>query len=337
MLAGGIYYATHRARASFGALLPAFLYQQFEHIVNYQYSGRDASSAKRRDFHFCRLYPGDDFATSLSRHEHYLCLKLKVKPGDTVLVVGCGTGDALFELVHYADVNVVGFDEDHEKVRLAEERLAARRAGLGNRTVRFVSGRIDDIAVYFDDESFDGVYSIEGFRNATSFHSIYQQIQAILKPGARAAIIDWCFTNSLTPAINIDHTRLSLVLQHAANLYPRSPHERSITSASSAIRMAGLYLEEFEDLAQRQGRIAWYEPLERALMDPRMIVGTTRAWTSWPQSTDFQNEEEQEWYDMFGVSREAAVVIVEAGRRKLFTPMAMFAMQKPQAQIVSSC
>ncbi len=140
MLAGGIYYATHRARASFSALLPAFLYQQFEHIVNYQYSGRDASSAKRRDFHFCRLYPGDDFATSLSRHEHYLCLKLKVKPGDTVLVVGCGTGDALFELVHYADVNVVGFDEDHEKVRLAEERLAARRAGLGNRTVRLVSG-----------------------------------------------------------------------------------------------------------------------------------------------------------------------------------------------------
>lgn len=81
--------------------------------------------------------------------------------------------------------------------------------------------------------------------------------------------------------------------------------------------MAGLYLEEFEDLAQRQGRIAWYEPLERALMDSRMIVGTTRAWTSWPQSTGFQNEEEQEWYDMFGVSREAAVVIVEAGRRKV--------------------
>lgn len=52
----------------------------------------------------------------------------------------CDTGDAVFELVHYADVNVVGFDEDHGKIQLAEERLAALRAGLGNRTVRFVSG-----------------------------------------------------------------------------------------------------------------------------------------------------------------------------------------------------
>lgn len=70
----------------------------------------------RKDFHFCRLFPGDDFSVSLARHEHYLCSRLQLRPGNNVLLIGCGSGDIAFELLNYAGVDVVGIDEDPEKV-----------------------------------------------------------------------------------------------------------------------------------------------------------------------------------------------------------------------------
>lgn len=132
MLAGG---------HSYTSLLPTFLTRQFEHMI-LSYS----AAPRRKDFHFCRLYPGDDFATSLSRHEHYLCLKLKLKPGDNVLVLGCGTGDIVFELINYADVNVIGFDEDADKIEQALRR--AQRSNLSNRSVSFVSGTFSAASLY---------------------------------------------------------------------------------------------------------------------------------------------------------------------------------------------
>lgn len=133
MLAGGGH--------TFASLLPTFLSRQFEHMI-LSYS----ATIRRKDFHFCRLYPGDDFATSLSRHEHYLCLKLKLKPGDNVLVIGCGTGDIVFELINYADVNVIGFDEDADKIQQALQRV--QRSNLSNRSVSFVSGTFSAASPY---------------------------------------------------------------------------------------------------------------------------------------------------------------------------------------------
>ena len=69
-----------------------------------------------KDFHFCRLFAGDDFHLSLTRHEHYLCSMLGLKPGMSVLNVGSGIGDIAVELVRYADVTVVGVDFNCDKV-----------------------------------------------------------------------------------------------------------------------------------------------------------------------------------------------------------------------------
>ncbi|KAI0092379.1 sterol 24-C-methyltransferase [Irpex rosettiformis] len=276
-----------------------------------------ALSHHRTDFHFCRTYPGDDFSTSLSRHEHYLCLRLRLKPGDRVLVVGCGTGDVVFELVHYADVDVVGFDQDEGKIDQAR-----RRAEGAN-----LEAQRNDLASYFERDSFDYVYSVEGFRSATSFDSVYQQIHTLLKPGGRTGITDWCFTPSFTPINSTDHHRLSTLLAHTARLFPRPPQDRTISAAHTSLRLAGLHLEEFDDLAGRgTGReVEWYGVLERALRDPMMAMSANAG------DLDNSEEEGDVWYETFGFSREAAVVIVEAGKRKLFTPMALFIASKPLA------
>lgn len=68
------------------------------------------------EFHFCRIFPGDELHLSLTRHEHYLCSMLGIKSGITVLNIGSGVGDIAMELVRYADVNVVGVDASYKKV-----------------------------------------------------------------------------------------------------------------------------------------------------------------------------------------------------------------------------
>ena len=127
----------------------------------------------------------------------------------------------------------------------------------------------------------------------------------------QAGIIDWCFTSSFVPA-NTDHRRLSSILSHTTNVSPREPEDRTISSACTALRLAGLQLEEFEDLAQREGKIAWYEPLERALRDSRM--SSSQSWTMWPLDGD---NEDEKWHTTFGMSRDAAIVVLEAARRKV--------------------
>lgn len=127
----------------------------------------------------------------------------------------------------------------------------------------------------------------------------------------QAGIIDWCFTSSFVPT-NTDHRRLSSILSLTTNVSPREPEDRTILSACTALRLAGLQLEECEDLAQREDKIAWYEPLERALRDSRMSI--RQSWTMWPLDGDNADEN---WYTAFGMSRDAAIVILEAARRKV--------------------
>lgn len=68
------------------------------------------------DFHFCRLFAGDEAAVARTRHQHYLCALLGLRPGLAVLQLGAGVGDVALELVRYADVDVVGVEEDVAKV-----------------------------------------------------------------------------------------------------------------------------------------------------------------------------------------------------------------------------
>ena len=72
------------------------------------------------DFHFARVFKGDTVAVAQVRHEHYLFvrLKLRARPGEQlhVLEIGCGIGSAALELAKFANVMVVGVDEDALKV-----------------------------------------------------------------------------------------------------------------------------------------------------------------------------------------------------------------------------
>ena len=67
-------------------------------------------------FHFSRFYKGESFAASLARHEHYLAAQMNLKPGMRVLDVGCGVGGPARQIARFADVQIIGLNNNDFQV-----------------------------------------------------------------------------------------------------------------------------------------------------------------------------------------------------------------------------
>jgi sterol 24-C-methyltransferase len=59
-------------------------------------------------FHFAHRWRGESHGESIRRHEHYLALRLGLKPGDKVLDVGCGIGGPLREIALFSGAHITG-------------------------------------------------------------------------------------------------------------------------------------------------------------------------------------------------------------------------------------
>ncbi|KAI0073248.1 hypothetical protein K474DRAFT_1603722 [Panus rudis PR-1116 ss-1] len=266
----------------------------------------------RRDFHFSRLFPGDNLRECLARHEHYLCAKLSLKPGLSILLVGSGCGDLALELVRFSNVYVRGIDADREKVCSCFH--PTRRSRCNSLTQNdflapeYASGCLPQGIV---SERYDVVCAVEALRN---FGSIYDSLASVLKPGGKLGIFEWCWSTRFN-IHDADHCRLAGVLESAAGLRSRAPYQRSVNCALQSLRYSGLRIVSYEDLSERPDDIPWYHVLENALGD-----------SEFPWSTNHLTDE----VVPFGaLSRPAASILLEAGKLKLFTPMALIIAERP--------
>lgn len=103
-------------------------------------------------FHFSRFYKGEGFHQSVARHEHYLAAQMQLRPGMRVLDVGCGVGGPAREIAAFADVNVVGINNNDFQVQRA--RRYTKQAGL-DKQITFVKGDFMQLAETFGENSFD--------------------------------------------------------------------------------------------------------------------------------------------------------------------------------------
>lgn len=81
-----------------------------------------------QNFHFARYYPGEAFMQAIARHEHYLAHQMGLKPKMRVLDVGCGVGGPAREIARFADVNIVGLNNNEYQIQRA--RKYTEKAGL---------------------------------------------------------------------------------------------------------------------------------------------------------------------------------------------------------------
>jgi cyclopropane fatty-acyl-phospholipid synthase-like methyltransferase len=101
-------------------------------------------------------------SAQLARHEHYLAAQMELKPGMRVLDVGCGVGGPAREIAGFADVQIVGLNNNDFQIGRARKYTA--KQGLQDQ-VTFVKGDFMKLSEQFGEGTFDaGTWLLQRLR-----------------------------------------------------------------------------------------------------------------------------------------------------------------------------
>ena len=143
---------------------------------------------------FDRIAPVyDQLNNWLSLGQHRIWKLMAVKwsnpsPGDVGLDLCCGSGDLAQMLARQVGVTgqVTGVDFSAEQLAIARQRASVQFPRLPLSWVE-----ADALNLPFDDSYFDCATMGYGLRNVTDIPRCLQELHRVLKPGAKAAILDF--------------------------------------------------------------------------------------------------------------------------------------------------
>jgi demethylmenaquinone methyltransferase/2-methoxy-6-polyprenyl-1,4-benzoquinol methylase len=151
------------------------------------------TSYKIRDI-FDRIAPVyDQLNDWLSLGQHWIWKEMTVKwsaakPGDTCLDLCCGSGDLTFQLARRVGINGKVYGVDFSCNLLA---TAAERSKKYYPQPPITWLEADVLNLPFEDHQFDAITMGYGLRNVQDIPRSLQEIHRVLKPGAKAAILDF--------------------------------------------------------------------------------------------------------------------------------------------------
>lgn len=152
-----------------------------------------SSASEIRDL-FDRIAPVyDQLNNGLSLGQHRVWKRMAVKwsaanLGDTCLDLCCGSGDLAQLLARQvgATGQVYGVDFSSALLAIAEQRIKSQYPPL---PIRWVEANALDLP--FADHYFDAATMGYGLRNVTDIPRCLSELYRVLKPGAKAAILDF--------------------------------------------------------------------------------------------------------------------------------------------------
>ncbi len=123
--------------------------------------------------------PDDDIDTAQERKVDYVCRKLRLRPGERMLDVGCGWGGLTIHAGKHYGAHVLGITISKPQADLANERI--RKAGLADRC------RVEvlDYRAINDPNGFDKIAAIGILEHVgeAKLPAYFQQAWNLLKPG----------------------------------------------------------------------------------------------------------------------------------------------------------
>jgi ubiquinone/menaquinone biosynthesis C-methylase UbiE len=125
----------------------------------------------------------DETLGKMTRHHRMLELAVRlsrVRDGEKVLDIGCGTGLLSLTFLRKADCRVTGIDQSPEMLSYFEKKIAG--LSLGDRVDCAVG---DAAALKFKDESFDVVASTVAMHHIRDKEPVIRRVYSILKPRGR--------------------------------------------------------------------------------------------------------------------------------------------------------
>jgi ubiquinone/menaquinone biosynthesis C-methylase UbiE len=115
-------------------------------------------------------------------------------PDMHILDVGCGIGGSTRRLAHETGCCVTGIDLSDEYIDTAQ-----RLTQLLNMQERVKFHATSALALPFDDNSFDGVWSLQMNMNVEDKLSWLKETYRVLKPGGRAVLYEVCGSKNSSP------------------------------------------------------------------------------------------------------------------------------------------
>jgi cyclopropane fatty-acyl-phospholipid synthase-like methyltransferase len=214
-----------------------------------------------QDLHFGYWDPEDadvpfDEATGLLTD--LMAGRLRLRPGDRVLDLGCGVGTPGVRIATAHDVSLTGISVSGEQVTRANNLAAAH--GVADR-VRFEQH--DAMRLGFADASFDAVIALESIIHMPDRGRVLAQVARVLKPGGRMVLTDF-------------HER-SPIPQPGRAAVDRYLRDFMMTTVDPAeypriARDAGLWLSEITDISDHTLRRTFVE-LSHRLRSGREALG----------------------------------------------------------------
>jgi sterol 24-C-methyltransferase len=143
-----------------------------------------------QSFHFAPRHAGESLETAMLRYELYLAHVLGLRPGMTVLDVGCGVGGPMRSIARFSGASVVGVNNNEYQIqRGTRHNEAAQLSALCS----FLKADFMDLPV--PDQTYDAAYAIEATCHAPDKVALFREMYRVLKPGAGFAGYEWCLTD----------------------------------------------------------------------------------------------------------------------------------------------
>jgi len=156
-------------------------------LYNRIIDGLVKSGKKISDVTLDDLQPVDEFHIRGDAATKELIKLSAFTPDMHILDVGCGIGGSTRRLAHETGCRVTGIDLSEEYIETAE-----RLTRLLNMQERVKFQATSALALPFNDNSFDGVWSLQMNMNVEDKLSWLKETYRVLKPGARAVLYEVC-------------------------------------------------------------------------------------------------------------------------------------------------
>jgi sterol 24-C-methyltransferase len=265
-------------------------------------------------FHFAPRHSIESREQSIARAEHYLALRLGLKPGMTVLDLGAGVGGPMREIARFAGCKVIGINIS--KYQISRGNKHNLHYGLD---AQCSFQEADFHHLPFDDESIDAVYAIEATIHSPDKVKLFTEINRVLKKGGKFASYEWCVTDKYDPNSK-EHRQIKSDIE-VGNALP----ELELTEHScECLRNSGFKVLEATDFGEQTklNPIPWYAPLAatynlsniRFTWMGRMITETA---VSVLESLHIAPKGSRKAHDLLQI---AAQGLVNGGKTGTFTP-----------------
>ena len=286
--------------------VPAFVDTFYNHVTDIYEWGWGQS------FHFSPAIPGKSHRDATRLHEEMVADLLGMAPGHRVLDAGCGVGGPMRAIAAHSGSNVVGITINEYQVNRA--RIHNKKAKL-DAQCDVVCGNF--LQMPFDENSFDGAYSIEATCHAPKLEEVYGEIFRVLKPGSLYVSYEWV-TTELYRGDDPEHVEIIQGIERGDAL----PGLRSYDQIAKIAREVGFEVVKEMDLAKppanpwwsrlKMGRIAYWR--NHILIVVLAFLGIA------PKGV----------VDVHEMLFKTADYLVRGGDTGIFTPMHMILCRKPE-------